>query len=67
MGIYRLIRKSSARGHLVESCLPYAISGYGIERGYIGSGDCFDGMEAVVKIVCEVSGDRVELQEAPST
>ena len=40
VGIYRLVRKSGARGQLVESCLPYAIASYGIEGGYIGSGDC---------------------------
>jgi hypothetical protein len=46
---------------LVESCLPYAIASYGIERGYIGSGDCSDGTEPVVKIVGAVCGDRVGL------
>ena len=61
VGIYRLVRKSSARGQLVESCLPYAIASYGIERGYIGSGDCSDGTEPVVKIVGALSGDRVGL------
>jgi type IV secretory pathway protease TraF len=61
VGIYRLVRKSGARGQLVESCLPYAIASYGIERGYIGSGDCSDGTEPVVKIVGAVSGDRVGL------
>ena len=61
MGIYRLVRKRVARGELVESCLPYGIASYEIERGYIGSGDCSDGTEPVVKIVGAVSGDRVGL------
>ena len=61
VGIYRLVRKSGGRGLLVESCLPYAIASYGIDRGYIGSGDCPGGTEPVVKMVGAVSGDLVEL------
>lgn len=61
VGIYRLVRRSGGRGLLVESCLPYAIASYGIERGYIGSGDCPGGTEPVVKMVGAVSGDSVEL------
>jgi conjugative transfer signal peptidase TraF len=61
VGIYRLVRKPGARGQLVESCLPYAIATYGIERGYIGSGDCPDGTEPVVKVVGAVFGDSVGL------
>ncbi|MBV8139196.1 MAG: S26 family signal peptidase [Deltaproteobacteria bacterium] len=32
-----------------------------IERGYIGSGDRFEGTEPVVKIIGAVYGDRLEL------
>ena len=46
VGIYRLVRQRVARGELVESCLPEAIASYGIERGYIGSGDCSDGTKS---------------------
>ena len=60
MGIYRLVRKSDAQGELVENFLPDAIASYGIERGYVGSGDCSDRTE-LVKIVGAVSGDRVGL------
>jgi conjugative transfer signal peptidase TraF len=61
VGIYRLVRKPVARGELVESCLPEAIASYGIERRYIHSGDCPNGIEPVVKIVGAVPGDCVEV------
>jgi len=48
---------------LVESCLPYAIASYGIERKYMHSADCSEGTEPVVKTVGAVSRDRVEVSK----
>ena len=40
IGIYRIVRKSFARGDLVEACPPDAIANYGIARNYLAPGDC---------------------------
>ena len=60
-GIYRLTRRAVVRGDLVEACLPDPMAGYGIARGYLGSGDCPNHSEPVLKIVGAVVGDRVDL------
>jgi len=60
-GIYRLTRRSVARGDLVEACLPDPIATYGTARGYLGPGDCPNHSEPVLKIVGALVGDRVEL------
>lgn len=48
-------------GQLVLACLPRRIAAMAQERGYIGTGDCPDGREPVLKRIAAVPGNIVML------
>ena len=48
-------------GQLVIACLPDEIGAMAQQRGYIGTGDCPDGREPVLKRIAAVPGNTVML------
>jgi conjugative transfer signal peptidase TraF len=61
-GVYRLIAAPIRRGALVAACLPTSIARKGLRRGYLRTGDCRSGAEAVSKVIGALPGDLVELR-----
>lgn len=63
VGLYHLrsLPTEPRRGDVVELCLPPAIAGFGIGRGYVGYGGCPDGSMPLLKPVAAVPGDTVQI------
>jgi conjugative transfer signal peptidase TraF len=61
-GLYRIVSDQFARGDLVAACLPIAIAQQGLARGYLRTGACPGGAEAVGKIAGALPGDLVEIE-----
>jgi len=62
IGIYELTEDRIGIGQMVAVCLPSAIARIGRERGYLRSGPCASGDQAVVKHVAGMAGDTIEVQ-----
>ena len=60
-GLYRAVEGEAEVGDLVAICLPPAISGFGLRRGYLGPGSCSDDAMPVLKYVLATGGDEVDL------
>ena len=63
-GLYRMQDVAPTRGALVAVCLRPEIARFGRARGYLGPGDCPDGIQAVIKQVIALPGDTVEVTPA---
>ena len=63
-GLYRMRDVAPTRGALVALCLRPEIARFGRARGYLGPGDCPDGIQAVIKQVIALPGDTVEVTPA---
>ena len=61
-GIYRLVAAPVGRGDLVAACLPPAIAGAGLARGYLRRGDCQAGAEPVAKVIGALPGDVLTVE-----
>ena len=62
-GVYRLVARTPVRrGTLVAACLPHAIAGEGLTRGYLRRGDCPAGAEPVAKLIGALPGDAVTVE-----
>jgi conjugative transfer signal peptidase TraF len=61
-GIYRTVAAPLTRGELVLACLPSQSARLALQRGYLGAGDCPNGVEPVAKIIGALPGDSVEIQ-----
>ncbi len=64
IGFYRIITldPSIKSGDYISFCLPNAAAQMGISRGYIKSGFCPNGSEALIKEVIAVPGDQVTVK-----
>lgn len=60
-GLYRAVSEGLHRGALVAACLPEEVARLGLERHYLGPGECPGGTEPVVKTVPALAGDLVEV------
>lgn len=65
IGVYRVTRVHGGvhRGDVVSLCLPPRAAAEGLDRGYLGGGDCPGNAERLIKTVVAVSGDRVEVSD----
>jgi conjugative transfer signal peptidase TraF len=63
-GIYRTVTAPLTHGELVLACLPPEPARLALQRGYLGLGDCTDGVEPVAKLIGALPGDTVEIQQA---
>jgi conjugative transfer signal peptidase TraF len=61
-GVYRIVGHGVRRGDLVAACLPITVAKLGLERGYLGAGDCPGGAEQVDKIIGALPGDVVDME-----
>ena len=57
-GIYRRIEGIPQRGDFAATCLTRQIAQYGIERGYLESGNCPTGGVPVLKKIYGIPGDH---------
>jgi len=62
LGLYRDVERPLLVGEIVAVCLPPAVATFGYERGYLGRGECEDGMQPVLKRIAAVEGDTVDVQ-----
>ena len=60
-GLYWVHPGATRRGSIVSACLPPIIARFGMERGYISSGQCPGGSGGVAKMVAAVAGDTVRI------
>lgn len=60
-GIYRAVSQPIIKNSLVAVCLPQASAQFGKQRGYLGSGECIENTEPVLKQVVAVGGDEVQV------
>jgi type IV secretory pathway protease TraF len=51
VGIYQTVTAPLTRGELVLACLPPQPARLALHRGYLGAGDCPNGVEPVAKII----------------
>ena len=62
-GIYRAVSYELQRGAIVAACLPEEVARLGLERHYLGPGECPGGAEPVVKVAVALGGDLVGVGE----
>ena len=60
-GIYRAVDGELRPGAIVAACLPADVARFGMERHYLGPGECPGGAEPVVKVVAALEGSVVEV------
>lgn len=60
-GFYRAVHGVLQRGAIVAACLPADIARFGMQRHYLGPGECPGGAEPVVKVVAALGGSVVEV------
>jgi conjugative transfer signal peptidase TraF len=60
-GVYRVVDHELRRGAIVAVCLPEPVAELGMERHYLGPGECPGGAEPVVKAAVALAGDLVEV------
>jgi conjugative transfer signal peptidase TraF len=63
-GVYRLAPGVPERGDLVSVCLEEGdFASLALDRGYLRSGSCPNGLEPLLKRVAGMPGDRLELSQ----
>lgn len=60
-GLYRAVGDTLQPGAVVAACLPQSVAQIGLERHYLGPGECPGGAEPVVKVAVALGGDLVEV------
>ena len=60
-GIYMTVEETPKIGKLAATCLNEEIAQFGLERGYFVKGECETGIQAVVKPITAMEGDRVSV------
>ena len=60
-GLYQAVDETLRPGAIVAACLPQSVAEIGLERHYLGPGECPGGAEPVVKVAVALGGDLVEV------
>jgi len=62
VGLYRETPLTLRRGTLVDACLPLDAARFALERGYLHSGDCINGVEPIAKVIGALPGDTIDIE-----
>jgi conjugative transfer signal peptidase TraF len=62
VGLYAITREPLQVGQIVAVCLPPTVAQFGRARGYLATGACASGTQAVLKIVAAAAGTAVDVQ-----